>query len=219
MSYILDALRRADAERERGSVPTVHAHPAAAGTPVDGASTRRARPWLWVGGLALLLLVLGAGLGQWLSRAGGGPAPVVISAAPPLPAPPQQQQQQQQAPPPPVAALPDPVAAVREPPRPAAPVAVRKPPVAAAAPRVEPPALVERPVPPISALPEDLRRQLPALTASGAMYSEAPANRMLIINGQLLHEGDRVAPDLVLEQIKLRGAVLSFKGQRFRISY
>lgn len=77
----------------------------------------------------------------------------------------------------------------------------------------------DRPVPALAELPESLRRELPVLATSGAMYSETPANRMLIINGQVLREGDRVAANLVLEQIQLKRAVLSYKGQRFGINY
>ena len=56
----------------------------------------------------------------------------------------------------------------------------------------------------LSELPEDVRAGLPALTVGGAMYSQTPANRMLIINGQVFREGDTLAPGLVLEQIKLK---------------
>ncbi|ALT76062.1 general secretion pathway protein GspB [Paucibacter sp. KCTC 42545] len=73
--------------------------------------------------------------------------------------------------------------------------------------------------PALASLPESLRRELPPLVAGGAMYSDTPANRMLIINGQLWHEGDKVTPDVTLEQIKLKGAVLSYKGQRFSINF
>jgi len=51
------------------------------------------------------------------------------------------------------------------------------------------------------------------------MYSDTPANRMLIINAQVWHEGDKIAPNLTLEQIRLRSAVLVFKGQRFTLAY
>ena len=68
-------------------------------------------------------------------------------------------------------------------------------------------------------LPDDIRKQLPPLNTSGAMYSDTPAARMVIFNGQVFHEGDKLTPDLVLEQIMLKGAILSFKGQRFSISY
>ncbi len=71
----------------------------------------------------------------------------------------------------------------------------------------------------LSELPEDVRAGLPALTVGGAMYSQTPANRMLIINGQVFREGDTLAPGLVLEQIKLKSAVLKVKGLRYGISY
>jgi general secretion pathway protein B len=68
-------------------------------------------------------------------------------------------------------------------------------------------------------LPEDVRRQIPAVTIGGSMYSEHAANRMLIVNGQLLHEGDKLGPELTLERIKLKSAVLRFKSYRYEISY
>lgn len=51
------------------------------------------------------------------------------------------------------------------------------------------------------------------------MYSPKPADRILIINGQVLHEGDKIAPDLVLQQIRLKGALLSFKGYRYTVAF
>jgi general secretion pathway protein B len=68
-------------------------------------------------------------------------------------------------------------------------------------------------------LPDDVRRQLPQLAVSGASYSKNAASRMLILNGQVFREGDKVASDLVLVQIRLKSAVLSYKGQRFGISF
>ena len=53
MSYILDALRRADSERERGAVPGIHALPLPA--PSADEFVRRT-PWPWL--VAALLLVL-----------------------------------------------------------------------------------------------------------------------------------------------------------------
>lgn len=94
--------------------------------------------------------------------------------------------------------------------------APRLPPVTPEASQAAP---ADHPVPALAELPESLRRELPALSTSGAMYSDTPANRMLIINGQVLREGDRIAANLVLEQIQLKRAVLSYKGQRFGINY
>jgi general secretion pathway protein B len=68
-------------------------------------------------------------------------------------------------------------------------------------------------------LPEATRRQLSPLTVGGAMHSPDPASRMLILNGQVVRQGDTVAPGLVLEEIQPRAAVLVFQGQRFTLPY
>lgn len=126
------------------------------------------------------------------------------------------------------AAIPAPVLAqppmgptVAVPPTQAKPQPVSTKPEPSASPALAPPVLpaAHAAPPALASLPESLRRELPPLVAGGAMYSDTPANRMLIINGQLWHEGDKVAPELTLEQIKLKGAVLSYKGQRFSINF
>lgn len=237
MSYILDALRRADSERERGAVPSLHSKQMAAGVVEaddgDEGPSGSVQPLWWaVGGLSLALV----GMAAWLmlGRSAPEPAPVApaVAAAPVLPAPAVTVQpppvaapeappqappvatqaapvERKSAPAVPPAAAPAP-ARVATPPRPTA-----KPAEAlAAAPRDE-----DTPVPSISELPDDLRRQLPTLSVSGASYSKNPASRMLILNGQVFKEGDKVANDLVLEQIRLKSAVLSFKGQRYSVSF
>jgi general secretion pathway protein B len=75
------------------------------------------------------------------------------------------------------------------------------------------------PSPVLSELPENLRQALPKLAISGSIYSETAAHRMLIINGQVFHEGEKPAPDLELEQIKPKTAVFNFKGQRYSVGY
>jgi general secretion pathway protein B len=260
MSYILDALKRADAERERGSVPGLHTQPA---VPADDDDTPGAlKPWMW---MALgVSLALGGTLG-WRLLAGGSaqeapPAAPAVAQLPPAPAMPAP------APPPvlppatgpavapqpvpmaaPVAAAP-PTAPTQKPEHrmpapPAAAPAAATAPTAAAAPAPQPlpvptpphaaavqqpPAATPQPAPAgtpenriytRSQLPEDIRRELPNLAVGGSIYSENPASRFLIINGQVLHEGDKVNPDLSLEQIKLKAAVLKYKGYRYEITY
>ena len=55
MSYILDALRRADAERERGAVPGLHSQPVAAPETIATPARRR-----WPLGLAVALAAAGS---------------------------------------------------------------------------------------------------------------------------------------------------------------
>src|SRR3989344_278622 len=68
-------------------------------------------------------------------------------------------------------------------------------------------------------LPDDIRRELPQLTVGGAMHSDVAANRMLVLNGGVCREGDQPAPGVVLEEIRLKSAVLRYKGHRYSISY
>ena len=214
MSYILDALRRADSERERGTVPGLHAQTIALDA-ADADSERSAPPWPWivVGVLALALVALLA----WhllTSDAAPPPPPPIAQPTPVTPAPVA------------VAAAPvaPPVVTAEKPVF--APTALPPEPVApkAAAPlvRVETPAsapAAEAHVYTLNELPDNIRRELPAITIGGSIDSANAANRMLIINGQLFHEGDKLAADLSLEQIKLKAAVLKYKGYRYSVSF
>jgi general secretion pathway protein B len=167
----------------------------------------------------------------WLLLARGTPGPVTpplssappaLPAAPALPAP--------QVPPPaaPVVAAKPAVEAAPPVRKPAVAVAMPKPVLAeprpaASAPAVpvktEPKAAAESRVYALNELPDDIRRQLPAIAVGGSMYSASKADRLLIINGQVLHEGDAIAPGLMLEQIRLKAAVLAFKGYRYAIAF
>ena len=69
----------------------------------------------------------------------------------------------------------------------------------------------------LAELPADARRALPPLAFGGSIYSNTPANRLLIVNGQLMHEGDSLGPGVTLEQIKPKAAVLNIGGQRYEI--
>jgi general secretion pathway protein B len=71
----------------------------------------------------------------------------------------------------------------------------------------------------VNELPEAIRRDWPSLAIGGSIYSETPSSRFLVINGRIFHEGDEVARDLSLEQIRLKAAVLRYRGYRVRITY
>lgn len=217
MSYILDALRRAEAdrERERGRVPGLHTQPLPGSEAAPAAGQRRWLPWAGGG----LLLLAGIGAGSWWA---GSPqeAPAPVQPAPPvaatapvaMPAPVAQPVASAPAPQPAasespyLAPAPPPAAVTAEPRRSAAAPALAAPPAP------EPEARIPR----LAELPESLRRELPKLTISGSVYSDDPASRFVMVNGEVTREGARLGPDLVLEQIGPRELVLRFKGQRFR---
>lgn len=246
MSYILDALRRADAERERGRVPSLNS-PSAASAPERRPGGQARRTAVLVAA-ALTGLALASALAWW-AWPSGTPAPTAPTAsaaatkAPPAPAP--------TAPAPTNA--PATVAQVEPSPAPAkapvVPLLAPAPPAPApltGAPSAEasPPAPAKaaassngktgnsanstkgakgaepaEALPRLADLPAELRAQLPALNLSGATYAENPALRMLIANGKVVQEGQEAAPGVVLEAIGPRSAVLNHRGTRFRVPY
>jgi len=274
VSYILDALRRADAERSRGAVPGLHAQ----NVPADGEpAARNFKPLIWAAGGAGVLVaaaVVVLAFGPWRAAPNAAPASdarVALAPAPELapaardtaPAQPAQGEVPPAQPgaldpgarpvePPIGRANPAPMADARPPqayppPRSAArdPLVDRaaagrvatlaartdaRTPAAAAQPPVEhygapvdaapaPAAARGNAIANINDLPPDVRSQLPHLAVGGAIYSETPSARMVILNGQVWHEGDKPAADTVLEQIRLKSAVLNFRGQRYEVAF
>ena len=218
MSYILEALKKAQAERQLGSAPTIHALPIQAAAAPHAAAGRT--PWL-IAGACVALLVAGAAVMWWRTPAQPAPAvlavqpvvappPVVVAAAPapvPVPVP--------VARPAPVAQPLPPKAAPAPAPAPA-PVAPPKPPVpVAAAPAPAP----EEQLPFMNQLPEPQRSEVPKVTFGGYMYSKNPADRLLLIDKVLRHEGEEVAPGLILEQLQPKAAVMNYRGTRYRVAY
>lgn len=223
MSYILEALKKSQAERQLGETPTIHApqlplHPALA------SSGRQRLPlWLGVGGLALALVAV---LLTWQHWQAPADAPARLVAAAPVASVPVSTPPVVAAPasPAPVAAVnlpepaPAPVAAlIAAPPAPpaAAPAVVAAPapaPAAASAPS-------DDNLPSLRELPEPIQRQIPPLALGGYMYSSNPADRLLLIDKVLRHEGEEVAPGLVLEKLQPKAAIFSFKGYRYRSPY
>lgn len=262
MSYILEALKRADTERQRGGVPGLHAQ-AGRGVMLAEPGHTHGRPWLLAFAAVALLLVGGAAAWWWGAGRGAPPgavpigpaaavlvpsAPVVaaptpaVVAMPPLnpvpnPAPVTATATATQAPPvqpvqPGVVAKVLPAARTTPPLPAAAPAAVPPRPVTTSAsaaasvvmpsntvPATTVPAAAAPPVrlPQLAELPEAQRREVGMLSPGGSIYAEQPAARMVILNGQVFREGDSLATDLRVEQIRPRSVVLSLRGQRFEL--
>lgn len=68
-------------------------------------------------------------------------------------------------------------------------------------------------------LPAELRSQIPKITITGSVYSDSPAQRLLLVNNLVLAQGAQVASDLTLEEIQRRSSVFNFKGTRFRVMH
>ena len=193
MSYILEALRRSQAERERGQVPGLNAQAAPAGDlPAD---EPRSRPALWLG------IGLGAGavlalVAWWALRPAPAPAPVVSMPAAPAVAPA------------PAPALPVVVSAPPAP-APAAPAASAPPPPVASAPAARTPTLAE--------LSAEQRRELPPLVMGGSIWSENALSRFVIVNGQVVREGEAAAPGVTVERIAPKSVTMKWRELRFEL--
>ena len=240
MSYILDALKKAESERTLGSIPNVHAPTPNAAVETDGPAWRNWLPWsLAAAALAVLLLGL-AWLQPWRPATpvapAPTPAPLEIVAAPAIPAP---VEAPAPAPVPPPAQLkPEPIAprpiSPSPPQRPAKPAPLAAAPKAVA--KTETPPATTASVPakeaaPVAApseevsigsvrdLPQNIQAELPAIVVNGYIYAKTPSDRSVLMNQKLLHEGDQVAPGLVLEKMLPKGAILSYKGYRYRVAF
>ena len=202
MSMILDALKKADAERQLGELPGLHTSGWPGTAPARRAGLwRRASTWLV---LAVPLLIL-AGL-FWLNRHDPSPSRI----APPLPAPAV------------LPALPVPLPLTNNDMAvpPPLPKEVQKETTRVR--RAAAPVLPDRKeaaggLLTLATLPANLQRELPALSIGGSMYSDVPAERMLLIDKRLLKEGEEVSPGLVLDSILPNGAILRYKGVRFQL--
>ncbi|UTY55949.1 general secretion pathway protein GspB [Massilia sp. erpn] len=230
MSYILEALQKAQAERQLGAAPTIHAPTLERG--VTRTTRNGKRPLV----LALILMAAAvAGLLAMLLRSQPQPAaPAAPALTAPVPA--------AVAP----AAAPAPAAATNSHP---VQEAVNAPAAVPASPKVS--VMTDAPKPAAKAvparaameaggkapsaatqaseqeehaqllreLPEPIQRAIPQISMSGYMYSKNPADRLILIDKVLRREGEEVAPGLVLEKLQAKGAVFSFRGYRYRVPY
>jgi len=65
-------------------------------------------------------------------------------------------------------------------------------------------------------LPPDVQQHIPVMEFSAHVYSTNPMQRSIVINGRFMEEGDRLTSDLLLDEITADGAIFNFQGQRFR---
>lgn len=204
MSYILEALKKSQAERQLGELPSIHAPQVQLQPAPDTSGKRRLPLWIATGAAC----AAAAAWWWWpVTVVAPAPAPAPVAAAPatvPVPAPvivP--------------APLPAPVVVKTAPPAPAPVIKA----VAPAPVPVPPPAPSEEITPGLRDLPEPIQRQIPPIALGGYMYSKDPADRLLLIDKVLRHEGEEVAPGLVLEKLQPKAAIFSFKGYRYRVPY
>ncbi len=89
-----------------------------------------------------------------------------------------------------------------------------KEPIQPAKPTAPPQARQNRP-PHFINLPASVKQAIPPLKISGHTYSEAPEKRLILVNKQILREGNNLNQDLRLEEITVDGIILDYNGIKF----
>jgi general secretion pathway protein B len=218
MSLILEALRKSEADRRRGETPNVHVEM----SPSPKIRRNGIPTWAW---WMVAVSLIGA-TGWWLFHAKTSYSPPQVAtfdATTPVAA----HEKSKAGPLPPVRHLtPPPLHAIaREPtattnpastapslprdlPPPAsAPVAIAPPPPAAAA-----GGNILR----LSDLSIEERRGLPPLKLSMHMWNDDPTQRFIILDGNRLHEGDRIG-EAIVTTITPDGVMLDWNGRRLKL--
>ena len=226
MSYILDALRKSEQERQPGT-------PVRPAGPVHNVSLPWRGGWLLVIGIILLLFLLAAAVVFWhstVSRISSEAAVAVTSpSVAPTAAPPAAE---------PVVVAPLPVTAVKweSPVRDLAeqmqvpvPATSKKP---STAPRHKVAAIEQRPVsqadgpavlletdntPLLQQMPPDIQRAIPPMAVTIHVYSPQESQRILFINNREYHIGSHIEGGVRVEEIVPDGVVLSYRGERFKL--
>lgn len=214
MSFILDALRKSEIERQRQSGPSI------AELPVAREDRRLPVALLAIG----LLLAVNVGvLLFFLMRDAGEPAadapPTVAAAAPAVMAPgPAPAPAMASAAPAPAtntadyaAPAPDFSEAATLPPEAPDPTLLPDTPVSSASGGVT---WSEGP-PPSDASVAAVTAGLPELTIDLHIFTDDPAKRAVFINGRRYTQGDSIVEGPRVEEITRDGAVLNYRGQRF----
>lgn len=231
MSLILDALRKADAERDRGSVPGLRSQPVVP-LSAEAAPMPAARPgWLVALAIGAAVAATLAFVAAWAMFGRGTPergelpvsTPASTSAQAPVPVPPMAVNDASSMPAPsqPAGAAASGQQAVAEPapwPR-AEDRAAARPEAGGSAPAASAGAAADAPIYPRELLPPNIRSALPPIAIGGSIYSPDPASRSLIINGQLYRERQRLTQDLALQEIRLKSAIFDFRGYRFEVLF
>ena len=223
MSFILDALRKSDAERQRAAAP---------GLADVRYATRRTRRNIW---LPILVVVLAANVAfmgvQWFSRGSDRPAEVAATppaaggqpAAAPAPA---------EAPGTRDAIRPlareteygDPVLepeVEREfaaPPEPASEPEPKPAPVAPVAPAAPSRILANKDMPTAEQLIGSGVLSMPMLNLDLHVYSDKAASRFVVINSRKYKEGGQLTEGPTVESITSDDVILAYQGQRFTLA-
>ncbi len=218
MSYILEALKKSDQQRQRDATPTLTA--AQATVVVE----KRSR-LVYYGLLAMVLLGAGVAIGWWhpwqaepsvhKAESIAARLPILRQTAPAMMngVPETTGNTAKLLPAPNAIHAAQPAPMINAKPAEISETHIASAPVLPAAPSG---AEQEQRAIPMSELPPAIRQEIPSITIEVHAYSDTPARRLVSINSRILHEGESLTPALKLEQITPDGVIFTYKGYRFQ---
>lgn len=218
MSYILDALKKSDQERQQGNLPNLHSAHGPLLQTRGSLSIMKQQYILWLvlGGVFLLIISLAILLFQYRQVVAEKESAAVTETA---------------------AAIAEPqVALTSDTAQPSTPVVTNtessspqviiqdqnEVPVsvtvqAPAEPSTGIDTTAQTGLPLLKDLPASVQAEIPNLEYAGHTYSQNPSHRMIIINGKILREGSLIAPNIYLREITWEGLIIDSNGTRFRV--
>lgn len=201
MSYILDALKKSNKEREKGITPSLHT---VHGTPPHLGSTNKKRKSSYkIALLFTILLVTTGGVSFWKY-----PAIVhffKIQQATPSGKDLTPNNEKLTNTTETKIAIEEEVTVIEP-----QPIPTEKPPISTGAVKQLHPLLFED-------VPEHIQLSIPDLKLAGHTYSETPRLRMILVNNKILREGDYLEQNLKLQEITWDGVIFNFQGTEFVI--
>lgn len=232
MSLILDALKKSEAERQRGQAPGLFVEQA----PLSRTRHEGLPAWAWALGALMVAVLAVFGWREWSRAAGDRDAAATTNAPSPAPEAAAREARVDAptempadvattapartdiAPPRPT---PAPAAASRpaDTPPPATPAQPRPAPTPAPTPAPPPaPTAVAVPagtdaLPRLADLPAGERAALPPLKLTMHVYADDPAARFVILDGRRLGEGGLLGDTVVVREIRRDGVVLEAQGR------
>ncbi len=223
MSFILDALRKSDAERQRTAAP---------GLADVRYAGRRVRQSIWVPILAAILAANVVLMGvQWFGRAGARPE--TAASVPAASGPAAETPAAAAAPAPAIRPLAreaefgepllEPDADVEFRPEPQAvaeapPVPLPQPPAPAVAPATPSRILAGNDLPTAEELIGTGALSMPLLNLDLHVYSAKPGSRFVVIGSRKYKEGGQLSEGPTVESITPDGVILAYQGRRFTLA-
>ena len=221
MSYILDALKKSDQERQQGTLPHLHSAHGPLLQNRDSSSILKQQyiPWLVFGGVFLLVISLGILFFHYRQVVAERDIITATETTPPSTEPQISQKPDPAQPSTRIAennASSSPQIMIQdqdEVPEVPVSITVEAPPEPSTGIDTEP----QTDLPLLKDLPAIVQAEIPNLEYAGHTYSQNPSQRMIIINGKILREGNLIAPNIYLREITWEGLIIESNGTRFRV--